>query len=98
MIRRANNGQFCDYCKAQWGKMKDGSWHINAQTQASVTCYSITKPDRQRSYCVRHIAEVQAGPDGSIFSLPEQMEYAKAYFAKSGFNVRIHEAEVLENV
>jgi hypothetical protein len=26
------------------------------------------------------------------------MEYAKAYFAKSGINVRIHEAEVLENV
>jgi hypothetical protein len=23
------------------------------------------------------------------------MEYAKAYFAKSGINVRIHEAEVL---
>ena len=98
MIRRANTGVYCDYCKAQWGKLKDGTWHEKAQTQASVTCYSIQKPNLQRSYCIQHIAEVQAGPNGSIFSLPEQMEYAKAYFAKSGFNVRIHEVEVLENV
>ena len=98
MISRANTGVYCDYCKAQWGKLKDGSWHEKAKTQASVTCYSITKPDRQRSYCTQHIAEIQATPSGAIFTLPEQMEYAKAYFAKSGFNVLIHEAEVLTNV
>ena len=98
MIIRANMGVYCDYCKAQWGKLKDGTWHEKAKNQASVTCYSITKPERQRSYCVQHIAEVQATSSGSVFTLPEQMEYAKAYFAKSGINVRIHEAEVLENV
>jgi len=98
MISRANTGVYCDYCKAQWGKLKDGTWHEKAQTQASVTCYSINKPNLQRSYCVPCLAIVQNWPGGGIFSLPEQIEYAKAYFAKSGINVRIHEAEVLENV
>jgi hypothetical protein len=32
---------------------------------------------------------------GSVFTLPEQIEYARAYFAKSGHNVIIQEAEVL---
>jgi hypothetical protein len=95
MIRRANSGVYCDYCKAQWGKLKDGTWHIKAQTQASVTCYSITKPNVQRSYCAPCLAMVQAWPDGSVFTLPEQIEYAKSYFAKSGHNVLIQEAEVL---
>jgi hypothetical protein len=94
MIRRANSGVYCDYCKAQWGKLKDGTWHIKAQTQASVTCYSITKPNVQRSYCAPCLAMVQNWPDGTVFSLPEQIEYARAYFAKSGHNVLIQEAEV----
>jgi hypothetical protein len=98
MIRRANADTWCDYCKAKWGKNKDGTWHPKARTAASVTCYSIKFPDRQRSYCVTCIAEVSAWPDGSIFTLPEQLEFAKSYFAKAGFNVRIHEAEVLSNV
>ena len=77
MIRRANLGIWCDYCKAKWGKNKDGSWHPKAQVQASVTCYSLLKPERHRSYCVECVAEIQQWPGGAVFTLPEQMAFAQ---------------------
>lgn len=77
MIRRAGLNVWCDYCKAKWGKNKDGTWHPKAQVQASVTCYSLLKPERQRSYCVECVADIQKWPTGETFTLPEQMEFAK---------------------
>ena len=75
MITRAPAGRYCDYCKAQWGRLKD-DWHPKAKTQAAVICVSETHQGKnnERAYCEAHRAEISTMADGSVWPLNEQME------------------------
>jgi len=75
MITRAALGVWCDYCKGRYGKNRDG-WLLKAMTPAVVTVLSTRFAGRSRSYCKSCMDEVQAWPDGSTFTLPQQVEYA----------------------
>lgn len=75
MIRRSYMGVWCDYCKLEWGKLKSGAWHPNAQTQAIVTIESSN--GLERSYCRKCMDEVSTWPDGTTFTLIEQVEIGK---------------------
>ena len=78
MITKAASGTYCDICKARWGKMKDGTWHLKAQTPAWVTTKSELPKSRgvSRSYCRRCITEIETWPDGSLFTLSSQIQYS----------------------
>ena len=75
VITRAPAGRYCDYCKAQWGRVKE-DWHPKSKTQAVVVCTSETHQGRhnERAYCEAHRAEISTMPDGSVWPLNEQME------------------------
>jgi len=75
MIIKAPAGKYCDYCKAQWGRVKE-DWHPKAKTQAAVICISETHQGKnnERAYCEDHRAEISTMPDGSIWPLIDQME------------------------
>ena len=75
MITRAALGVWCDYCKGRYGKDRNG-WLLKAQTPAVVTVISTHFAGRSRSYCKACMDEVQAWPDGSTFTLPQQVTYA----------------------
>ena len=75
MITRAALGVWCSYCKNRYGKDKNG-WRLKAQTPAVVTVISTHFAGRSRSYCKACMDEVQAWPDGSTFTLPQQVTYA----------------------
>jgi hypothetical protein len=79
VIRQAQAGIWCDYCKMQHGKNKDGSWRLAAQSPAWVTIISESPRARKgsvRHYCRRCAMEVQQWHNGEIFTLMEQVEYA----------------------
>lgn len=75
MITRAPEGRYCDYCKAQWGRIKN-DWHPKAKTQAVVLCISETHQgqNNERAYCEAHRAEISTMADGTIWPLHDQME------------------------
>jgi hypothetical protein len=52
MITKADLGTWCDYCKIQWGRVKN-EWHPNATTQASWTVHSKSPKshNQKRHYC-----------------------------------------------
>jgi len=78
MIRRSAMGTWCDYCKERWGKNR-GVWHQNAQRQAIVTIESVLPKSAGmvRNLCRDCVTDVQSWPDGSDFTIPQQVEYAK---------------------
>ena len=78
VITRAPAGRYCDYCKAQWGRVKD-DWHPKAKTQAIVVCISETHQGKnnERAYCEAHRAEISTMADGSVWPLNEQMEVGR---------------------
>jgi len=82
VITRAPAGRYCDYCKAQWGRVK-GDWHPKAKTQAIVVCTSETHQGKfnERAYCEAHRAEISTMPDGSVWPLNEQMEVGRKLIA-----------------
>jgi hypothetical protein len=75
MIIKAPAGRYCDYCKAQWGRLKD-DWHPKAKIQAVIICVSETHQGKnnERAYCEEHRAEISTMADGSIWPLVDQME------------------------
>ena len=88
LTRNTNRHQYCDYCKLRWGQMKDGTWHLKAQTPAVWRCESVMpgRKGRVRFYCQSCADEVQNwdvkvnDPDHfetRFWSLKEQLEYAK---------------------
>jgi len=75
-------GTWCEYCKGRWGKYvpKEGGspiWHKKAQTLAVATIHSTHFSGRSRSLCRSCITDVELiNPDGSIFTIPQQLAYA----------------------
>ncbi len=83
LTRNHNQHQWCDYCKMRWGQMKDGTWHHKAQVPAVWKVQSETPTRRMqvRFYCQPCANEAQNWPDGTFWSLKEQLEAAIDDFA-----------------
>jgi hypothetical protein len=83
LTRNSNNSQWCDYCKSRWGQLKDGSWHHRAQVPAvwKVQSETPTRRAQVRFYCQPCASEAQNWPDGTFWSLKEQLTYAIDQFA-----------------
>jgi hypothetical protein len=67
----------------RWGQLKDGTWHHKAQVPAVWKVHSETPTRRMqvRFYCQPCANEAQNWPDGTFWSLKEQLEYAIDEFA-----------------
>ena len=74
-IHKADGKVFCDYCKDQWGKNRDGSWHEKAQVKAWVTIRSEHKKSQGqlRHYCMAHVRD---GEKATGLTLIAQVAYA----------------------
>jgi hypothetical protein len=83
LTRNTNNHQWCDYCKSRWGQLKDGTWHLKAQVPAVWKVQSETPVRRAqvRFYCQPCANDAQNWPDGTFWSLKEQLTYAIDQFA-----------------
>lgn len=85
MIKKAVSGVYCDVCKAQYGQYRDKAtnelkWHKNAIRQAYVTLISETHTGKEpiiRSYCYSCVQENSKWSDGTVWTLAEQVQYAK---------------------
>lgn len=79
-INKAVAGQYCDYCKAIFGK-KDGSLHPLARTQAICTVESESErfKGNSRSYCQKHLLIVADKPtvNEAILQLVEWLNHGK---------------------
>lgn len=77
MIREANRGIWCDYCKDQWGKVGSHPqrWHEKAMSQAWVTIYSQNEKSKgqKRSYCNPCATTLMQWPTGELFTLHAQV-------------------------
>jgi len=92
LTRNTNNHQWCDYCKSRWGQLKDGTWHLKAQRPAVWKVQSETPLRRAqvRFYCQSCANEAQNWPDGTFWSLKEQLEAAIDDFAgREKLNVQL---------
>jgi len=83
LTRNYNQHQWCDICKSRYGQMKDGTWHLKAQTPAIWKVQSETpiRKAQVRFYCQPCADEVQNWLDGTFWSLKEQLEVAIDEFA-----------------
>jgi len=82
LTRNHNQNQYCDYCKSRWGQIK-GEWHLKARTPAVWKVQSETplRKAQVRFYCQPCADEVQNWPDGTFYSLKEQLTDAINNFA-----------------
>ncbi len=82
LTRNHNSNQYCDYCKYRWGQVK-GEWHIKARTPAVWKVQSETplRKAQVRFYCQPCADEAQNWPDGTFYSLKEQLDDAISDFA-----------------
>lgn len=87
LIRNSNRSQWCDYCKSRWGQMKDGSWHPKAQQPAywKVVSESPTRAGITRFYCLTCADEACNWPDGTYYSLKEQLQDAITKYQKGAY-------------
>ena len=83
LTRNTNPRQWCDYCKTRYGQLKDGTWHLKAQVPAAwkVQSESPSRRTQVRFYCGSCANEVQCWPDGTFWSLKEQLDFAINHFA-----------------
>lgn len=74
MLSRSPRGAWCDYCKLRWGVES-----LRGQMQATWQITTRRKNGKViiRNYCHACAMEVQTWPDGSTWTLNEQIEYAK---------------------
>ena len=79
LLRNTNMNQFCDYCKQRYAHLsRGGQLHPLAQKPAYWKIIS-EHPKRKgvtRFYCLECAAEIQNWPDGTFYSLKEQLQDA----------------------
>ena len=73
MLSRSPKGTWCDYCKNRHGTSSllgqmQAVWQITSKRYGKLIV---------RHYCQSCANEVQAWPDGTIWTLKEQIDYAK---------------------
>ena len=74
LLRNTNPRQWCDICKMRYGSHR-GEFHPKAQTPAYWKALSQNpkRANQVRFYCLDCAAEIQNWPDGSFYSLKEQL-------------------------
>ena len=74
LLRNTNPRQWCDICKQRYGSHK-GEFHPKAQTPAywKAVSQNPKRANQVRFYCLDCAAEIQNWPDGSFYSLKEQL-------------------------
>ena len=74
LLRNTNPRQWCDICKMRYGSHK-GEFHPKAQTPAywKAVSQNPKRANQVRFYCLDCAAEIQNWPDGSFYSLKEQL-------------------------
>jgi hypothetical protein len=74
LLRNTNKDQWCDICKQRWGSNK-GVWHPNAQKMAywKTISHHPQRASQIRFYCLECAADIQNWPDGTFYSLKEQL-------------------------
>ena len=87
LIRNNNKNQWCDYCKIRWGQLKDGTWHLRAQVPAiwKVVSESPQRKGITRFYCQKCADESCNWPDGTYYSLKQQLEDAITKYSKGAY-------------
>lgn len=87
LMRNSNSNQWCDYCKGRYGTNKDGSWHYKAMVPAvwKVVSESPKRRGVTRFYCQDCATEAQNWPDGTFYSLKEQLEDALTKYEKGAY-------------
>lgn len=97
LTRNNNINQWCDICKLRHGQYKDKQsgrtlWSLKAMTPAVWRCES-ESPTRKgivRFYCQDCADDVQNWPDGTFYSLKEQLLDAVTKFAdREKINVQL---------
>jgi len=73
MLSRSPRGTWCDYCKMRFGTeclkgQVQAIWQITSKRYGKVVV---------RHYCHACAVEVQSWPDGTTWTLHQQLEYAK---------------------
>jgi hypothetical protein len=83
-VIKAKSGVYCDYCKDEWGTVKDDQgrtqWHKLAMRQALITTISETHLQGEpimRSFCGTCLQLSSRAADGSLWTIEEQIQYAK---------------------
>ena len=87
LMRNTNKNQWCDYCKIRWGTNKDGTWHFRAMTPAVYKIVSEHPRSKgiTRFYCQACADESQNWPDGTFYSLKQQLEDALTKYSKGAY-------------
>ena len=79
LLRNSNLQQYCDYCKQRYAHLsRGGQLHQLAQKPAYWKVVS-EHPKRKgitRFYCLECAADIQNWPDGTFYSLKEQLQDA----------------------
>ena len=79
LLRNSNLNQYCDYCKMRYAHLsKSGELHPLARKPAYWKVIS-EHPKRKgitRFYCLECAADMQNWPDGTFYSLKEQLQDA----------------------
>ena len=87
LMRNTNSNQWCDICKGRWGQLKDGTWHYKAMSPAvwRVISESPLRAGITRFYCQPCADDVQNWPDGTFYSLKEQLTDAVTKYNKGAY-------------
>lgn len=74
LLRNTNSRQWCDICKQRYGSHR-GEYHPKAQTPAywKVVSQNPKRANQVRFYCLNCAADIQNWPDGTFYSLKEQL-------------------------
>lgn len=74
LLRNTNPRQWCDICKQRYGSHR-GEFHPKAQTPAYWKAISQNpkRANQVRFYCLECAKDIQNWPDGSFYSLKEQL-------------------------
>ncbi len=74
LLRNSNPSQWCDICKQRYGSHR-GEWNLKAQKPAYWKCVSQSplRKNQVRFYCLDCANDIQNWPDGTFYSLKEQL-------------------------
>ena len=74
LLRNSNPSQWCDICKQRYGSHR-GEWNLKAQKPAYWKCVSQSplRKNQVRFYCLECANDIQNWPDGTFYSLKEQL-------------------------
>jgi hypothetical protein len=76
LLRNNNPHQYCDYCKARYAHLSNGKeLNVAAKKMAywKVVSEHPNRKNQIRFYCLECAQDIQQWPDGTFYSLKEQL-------------------------